>query len=134
MGRWSSATFDEANDISCLRLHNAVLVCRDLDAACTGVANDASCLVRMVAQHSWPHVAAMCGAAHLIYRAAEAYGSRGCGDLCCAVIRSVDRARGKNECGTLSIASSLWRCCRSRALLGDAGAKGIMPHDGRALS
>ena len=86
MGRWSSATFDEADDISCLCLHNVVLGCRALDAACTGVANDASCLVRMVTQHSWPHVAAMFGAAHLTYRAAEAYGRRGCGDLCCAGI------------------------------------------------
>ena len=50
--RRSRANFDEADDFSCLRLHNAVLVCRDLDAACFGVANDASCLVRMVAQHS----------------------------------------------------------------------------------
>ena len=50
--RRSRASFDEADDFSCLRLHNAVLGCRDLDAACSGVANDASCLVRMAAQHS----------------------------------------------------------------------------------
>ena len=116
--RRSRATFDEADDFSCLRLHNAVLGCRDLDAACSGVANDASCLVRMAAQHTWPHVAAMCGAAHLTYRAAEAYGRRGCGDLCCAGTRSVDWTRGKNECGTLTILV----LPQIAALLGEAGA------------